>query len=77
MAIIVVVQEGVDAELDTNDTQNTVVDIVNTVPIVSTTSTQVAVPIEVLTGQPGVQNLFVGTTPPAFPQEGFVWIDTS
>lgn len=28
-------------------------------------------------GEPGVQNLFVGETPPSNPQEGWVWIDTS
>lgn len=33
--------------------------------------------VEVLKGAPGVQNVFVGTTPPDNPQEGWIWIDTS
>lgn len=33
--------------------------------------------IEVLAGLPGVQNVYVGTTPPANPQENWLWIDTN
>lgn len=30
-----------------------------------------------LPGQPGVQNVFVGTTPPSNPQENWIWVDTN
>lgn len=43
--------------------------VVNTLPT--------ATVVNVLKGQPGLQNVHVGPTPPANPFENMIWIDTS
>lgn len=54
------------------------VDITNTVNEVIEVTDNSDIPsvvVEVPQGLPGVQNLYVGYTPPSSPQEGWVWID--
>jgi hypothetical protein len=52
-----------------------VINVVSEVVEVNNTDNQTNVAVEVLKGLPGVQNLYVGYSPPDNPQEGWVWID--
>jgi len=58
---------GDSVPVDVTNTINETIDVTNT--------TGPSVVVEVPQGLPGVQNLYVGYTPPSGPQEGWVWID--
>lgn len=65
MAVIEIIEEGGTTALVTTEVGG-----VSEIPL------EVAV-VEVLAGAPGVQNLYVGPTPPDSPQEDWIWVDTS
>lgn len=64
---------------------NYVVEIIEDSAIVSGTEGSIVVEVsavgntvvETFGGPPGVQNVYVGDTPPEDPEEGWIWIDTS
>ena len=76
MAVIVdVIDNDVTTSIVVGD--SVPVDVTNTIneTIDVTNNTDPSVVVEVPQGLSGVQNLYVGYTPPSSPQEGWVWID--
>jgi hypothetical protein len=77
MAVIVVVQDEEDVTLETDSVDSVSIEVTQTQPEVFVNVTQQIGVVEVLAGQPGLNNVHVGDTPPAVPQEDFIWVDTS
>lgn len=61
--------------IDVNIVATPQVDIISVPEALSPEMIEIDVPG--LQGPPGLQNVFVGPTPPPNPQDGWVWIDTS
>lgn len=77
MGIVLNVNDnGTQSVLEVANENASVVEITNTTTQLNITNPTSAVVIEVLKGQPGVQNLYVGPTPPNNPEEGWIWIQT-
>lgn len=77
MGVIIEIQDEAGTVLSsTDDPTSEVIDIRSSTVTVDDPAPQ-SVVVEVMQGLPGVQNLYVGPTPPENPEEGWVWIDTS
>lgn len=77
MGVIIEVHDEVGTTLATSTTNQHAEIVVNNAPLDLSAPAAQSVVVEVLQGKPGVQNLYVGPTPPSNPEEGWVWIDTS
>lgn len=72
-----IIDGGVHSLVQVTDDNPGVINIENVVQQVAIQNPASAVVVEVLTGLPGVQNLYVGEIPPSNPQEGWIWIVTT
>lgn len=78
MGIIIEISDSDDDPVVVDVSQQGPVTVVDNSAQVEVTNNTDEVPvIEVTRGLPGVQNVYVGDTPPNNPQEGWIWIDLS